>query len=427
VTGSVAYDAGTGASFDLGGGGVLPIFKGGIGFNLPLIVQGGVIPLMLATQQRMVTLGSFLKALKLDDLYAKQPEIPLLSGNISDLLTIQIRDVDIVFCKAQATNCTTRLSINVEVPANMSRFDSGLLPITLGDTFASVSVLDPFAGGKKRGMELRLVGEWDVGGKRPVPLTVIRAPSNAAVEVAEDNVDDDGDEESRRRRLHFVRRHLVERPFFGGLTVGDHQDLEPLEDWEDIHGSDFAADVVDSFDLDAHDHWVSYPDVGSFSFFNMPLAHVNHHVLTLHRLYARSKTVALDSKIGTRSKTAPSSSPKETKQKQKAAKETGRSAPKSATGAKTDKKKKEAASVRRKPPRKTGLLIPPGAAGKWMVAGTAQSLQMSRLMRSLSLDLFPAGEFREVVCSLSLGLTFRSLFRSRGRGLGKLGSQELPG
>lgn len=359
VTGTVAYDMENGVSFDLSGSGVLPIFKGGIAFNMPLIVEGDIIPLKLATQQRMVTLGSMLTALKANDMLAKLPDIPLLSGGLKDLLTIQIRDIGIVFCKTTAANCTERLSINVQVPGNMTQFESGMLPINLQDVVASVMILDPFTP-KKRTMEVKMVGKWSVDSSTPVVLTVVRAPSQSSVVVSDDTGEEAGDESL------LVRHRLVERNFEPGLSVGHAEYIGTEEEQQWLLESDEEEDGLDHHE--PYDHWVAYPDVGSFSFFNMPLAHVNHHILGLHRFNKRAESNG-----------------------------TAKSAKTSKSGKHKKLNKTEIAKKFKKPPRKAGILIPPGSAGKWLIAGGHPSIDVNKIISSLSAELFPTGSAASLI------------------------------
>lgn len=362
LTATVAFDQGSGVSFDLGGTGVLPVYKSGIAFTLPLIVDGDMLPLTLATQDRNVTLGSLLSGLKVDALFKALPQIPLLSGGMNAVLDIQIKDMVFGFCKPGVDNCKTRISLDILLPAALSSFDSGTLPVNIDSPKAVVSLIDPFSA--NRGVELRITGTWNVQGS-PLNITVLRSPVDNNEEM---DLTDYSDNERRLRE----RDLGVEEP-----VIECYEDEEP----------EYVP-----FTLPSYDHWVAFPEPNlekiGFDFWEMPLKHVNHHML-MHRR-RRLKRDLSNSTEGWLERRDAAPAPV-------AAADT----PKANSTAVEPRKKKQKAKVAKNrsksPKKKSGPKAPPASGGKWLIEATTPSLPVGKLLGALAADIFPAGPITAVI------------------------------
>jgi hypothetical protein len=394
ITGTIAFDMGSGVGFDFAGTGVLPIYKSGIAFTLPLISDGnGMMPLTLATQDRPITLGGLLTGMKADTLINSIPPIPLLSSGIKAVLGIQIKNVVFGLCKPGVAGCVTRLSINAVLSANMTQFKGGMLPINIEDAMATVSIINPFASNRQ--LELRITGKWILGGS-PLLMSVLRVPTNSELV---DMTDISGYE--RRRRL-------AERSEMFGFdpdyihVLDDKEDEEPVRMDHYVPEQDRYVYLEDEpeyeeFHLPSYDHGVNYPepnlDSPDFNFWDRPLAHVNHHMLMQHRKLQKRDFADDVGPLGLKTgplhqlqarNVAPGAAP------------IANTAPGKANDAapalRTKKERVKVAKNRVKSIKsREGIKPPPKSSGKWIISAKTDSLELGKIIAGLAADLFPAG------------------------------------
>ena len=394
ITGTIAFDAGSGVGFDFAGTGVLPIYKSGIAFTLPLIADGnGMMPLTLATQDRPITLGGLLTGMKADSLIDKIPPIPLLSSGIKTVLGIQIKNIVFGLCKPGVAGCVMRLSINAALSANQTQFNGGMLPINIEDALATVSIINPFS--ENRQVELRITGKWILQGS-PLLISVLRVPTNSEIM---DMTDLSGDE--RRRRL-------VQRSKMFGFdpdyihVLDDEEEEQPVRMDHYVPESDRYVYLEDEpefeeFHLPSYDHWVNFPepdlDSSDFSFFDRPLAHVNHHMLMQHRKLQKrgfeEEIVPLALETGPLyhilARQAGSATPNATTASTVKANDTAPAPPKKKEKVKAVKNRVKTVKA------KEGIKPPPKSSGKWIISAKTDSLELGKILGGLAADLFPAG------------------------------------
>ncbi|KAI9032065.1 hypothetical protein DFJ74DRAFT_320982 [Hyaloraphidium curvatum] len=411
ITGNLAYGSESGASFDLSGSGRLPGLASGVPFQMALLTDGDMIPLTLATQDRPLTLNSMLAGMRMQSAYGDLPQVPLLSSKLAEFLQIQIKNVVLFFCKpgAKSRGCVPRASINILVPSSLLSFDNSLLPVSLNDALLTVSMVDVFSS--SRSLEFRITGKWNVAGV-PLVLTVMRAPSEEQLDLTDYSGTDD--QPSRRPRLA-AREHVldqddsesdrdVELDADRGVVddaVGSDRVAEDVVGLSgmpsiEVAGDDGLSDALPATD----DSWVQFPDLShTFSagagFFDVPLAHVNHHLYRTH-LERRGLDPALAHRRHLlRNETT------RTLQRREAKDESGAAHSKSRTVL-AKARPTAARRVAKSPKRKPGVRVPKGSSGMWVVSAVAPSLQLGKLLDALSAKILPSGEVSDVVRSTGL-------------------------
>ncbi|KAI9016835.1 hypothetical protein DFJ74DRAFT_678582 [Hyaloraphidium curvatum] len=302
---------------------------------------------------RAVTIKSLLSKLKVSQLLSDIPAIPVLSSGINGVLNTQIKDISLVFCKrgAAASGCATRFSLRAVLPPGMFRFD--FLPISFGNPAVVFAVLDPF--GAQRAVDVRIEGSWSVGGV-PLAARIGRA----------DGVDTSGDfpdgaaavesEEEARRRL-FAR---AERS----------RDRDP----DAFFAETAPDDRLPAPEIDGIRPWAEVPplsDAKELGFFEIPLAHVNHHLFRRHLAAVGANETApdLQRRLWKRQKAA-------SKGRSQASRPSGGSAAPAG--------------------------VPANGGGQWVISVTAERLGFGDVIKQLGAAIFPSGPVEAIIDKLKL-------------------------
>lgn len=283
ISATLNFDAEAGPKLELGGSAVVPFYPKGIGFSVSLLTDGDMIPLRLGVGTNMLSIKSLLNTMKADQVISQLEKVPVLGKGVEALLSTQVKDIAFSFCKpgTKDAGCQDRFSLRALLPPNL--FHSDQVPISLDNPTIIFAVLNPFSA--DRSVDLRLEGMWTVSGTS-LPVSFGKPSDMGLIDVSSDFVDQNDatavEEAATRRRLAKRAWAVVDLEEAAAQPKFEVYEQEP----EYIFQPDFDVD-----------RWSTYPElysVQAFGFYDVPLAHLNHHAYRLHRAKRRDLNVTND-------------------------------------------------------------------------------------------------------------------------------------